>query len=114
MPIAFVKLMNLLKSIDDLPMPMDVFNRHRWEYNYILSQVYTACLEKKSLNITMLTNCNFLGSQPTAHKRIKELTDLGLIEIYLGNDRREKYLRVSKNGEIYLSRCSKLMLQAIG
>lgn len=112
MSVPFVKLINTLKAIDDLPMPMDLFNQHRWDYNNILTEVHAAWLVKQPLNVAQAIDRNSLGSQPTAHRRIKELVNMGLVEIYLGEDRRVKYLKVSANGVHYLERCSKMMRKA--
>lgn len=112
-PLAFVRLINLLKTIDDLPFSMDLYNRHRGQYDYILSQLHSAAQNKRPLNVAMLIGCPFLGSQPTAHKRIQELLQMDLISIYPGEDRREKYLQLTSKGNLYLERCSDLVLKVV-
>jgi len=112
-PLAFVRLINLLKAIDDLPFSMDSYNRHRGQYDYILSQLHFAAQNKTPFNVAKLIACSYLGSQPTAHKRLRELLDMDLIEIHVGEDRREKHLQLSSKGVLYLERCSDLMVKAV-
>jgi len=112
-PLPFVRLVNLLKTIEDLPIPMDSYNRHRGQYDYILGQLHSAALSKKPFNVAKLIACSYLGSQPTAHKRIRELLEMDLIEIHTGEDRREKHLQLSSKGVLYLERCSDLMVKVV-
>lgn len=112
-PLEFVRLVNLIKAIDDLPIPMDLYNRHRGQYDYILSQLHSAAQSKRLINVAKLIACTYLGSQPTAHKRIRELLEMNLIEIHPGEDRREKHLQLSSKGLLYLERCSDLMVKVV-
>jgi len=108
----FVRLINLLNAIDDLPLPMDSYNRHRSQYDYILAQLALAMHHGRGLTVAEVIHFPSLGSQPTAHKRIKELLDYQLITVEIGEDRRQKFLRISDKGTIYLQHCSMLMKEA--
>ena len=37
--LPFARLTQLLKVIEQLPVPMNLYNRHRMEYDYILGQL---------------------------------------------------------------------------
>lgn len=113
MPLLFVKVVKALKAFEELSIPKNLFYQHRWEYDNILTDLFAAELAKKPLNIDRLIESACLGSQPTAHKRIKELIGMDLVHVHLGEDRREKYLHVSAKGALYLQRCSELIRGAL-
>lgn len=105
----FARFTHLLKAIEELPVPMSLYNRHRMEYDYILGQISLGISRKRELSIGKLTSCPMLGSQPTASKRIQELIQFGLIEAGISDDQRQKMLNLTVAGEHYLQTCSELM-----
>lgn len=107
----FARFTHLLKAIEELPIPMSLYNRHRMEYDYILGQISISfCISgKREVSIGELTSCAILGSQPTASKRVQELIQFGLIEAGNGDDHRQKILFLTVAGEHYLQTCSELM-----
>jgi DNA-binding MarR family transcriptional regulator len=108
----FVRLINLLNAIDDLPLPMDAYNRHRSQYHFIMAKLALAMHHGRGLTVAEVIQFPSLGSQPTAHKRIKELLAYQLITVETGEDRRQKLLRISDKGVSYLQRCSMLVQEA--
>ena len=111
--LPFARLTQLLKVIEHLPVPMNLYNRHRMEYDYILGQLCLSSAKGKSLTISDFSLCAALGSPPTANKRIQELMQYQLIDVYVGEDRRERILMITDLGKEYLRVCSELMEKAL-
>lgn len=109
----FARFTHLLKSVEELPIPMRLYNRHRMEYDYILGQISLSSDSNRELSVGKLTSCAMLGSQPTANKRIQELIQFGLIEARNSEDRRQKILHLTVSGEQYLQTCSELMRKVL-
>ena len=112
-PLPFARFIQLIKVIDNLPMPMEHFNRHRIQYDYILSQLTIGKVKGKDLTVTDLLNCSILGSQPTANKRLKELIAYSLISYKEREDRRQKVLMVTEAGHKYMLACSNAIEQVL-
>jgi len=111
--LPFARLTQLLKVIEQLPVPMNLYNRHRMEYDDILGQLCITAVKGKSLTVSDFTLCATLGSPPTANKRVQELIRYQLIEVHMGDDRRERVLVISDLGKDYLRICSGLMEKAL-
>lgn len=111
--LPFARLTQLLKVIEELPVPMTSYNRHRMEYDYILGKLCLASTEGKSLTVSNFIHCGLLGSSPTAQKRIQELIQYQLISAQQGDDRRERILQITDLGKEYLRICSELMEKAL-
>ncbi|MBU3587828.1 hypothetical protein ICN30_08275 [Polynucleobacter sp. 31A-FELB] len=105
----FARFTQLLKTIDQLPVPLNIYNQHRMQYDYILGQVTLFSSRGQLVNVGEMTACPMLGSQPTANKRIQELVKFGLLELTLSVDRRVKNLSLTESGVRYMDSCSKLM-----
>lgn len=111
--LPFARFIKLIKAIDDLPIPMEHFNRHRMQYDYILGQISLSKSKGRNITVTDLLNCPILGSQPTGNKRLQELITYGLISSEEGVDRRQKVLMVTETGHKYMLACSNAMEQAM-
>lgn len=111
--LPFARLTQLLKVIEELPVPMTSYNRHRMEYDYILGQLCLSIAKGKSLTVSDFSYCPVLGSSPTANKRIQELIQYQLISVHRGDDRRERILMITDLGKEYLRICSELMERAL-
>lgn len=111
--LPFSRLVHLIKAIEDLPAPLEMYSRHRMEYDYILGRLCLAESRGKTVSVSDLTSCALLGSQPTINKRIKELVGWGLIKYQSSDDKRLKLVLVSAQGRAYLEKCSELMIKAI-
>ena len=111
--LPFARLTQLLKVIEELPVPMTSYNRHRMEYDYILGKLCLGMTKEKSLTISNFIHCEMLGSPPTANKRIQELIQYQLISVHQGDDRRERILMITDLGKDYLRICSELMEKAL-
>lgn len=110
--LPFARFINLLKALEGLHIPYETFHQHRVQYHYILSQLCLAEAANRKLSIADLLNCPILGSQPTAHKRIKELIKFNLIAVKVGEDRRQRFLCLTDTGQEHLRKCSQLMMAA--
>ena len=111
--LSFARFIQLMKAIEQLPMPAERFNRHRMQYDYILGQICIARAKGKEKTVADLTDCAMLGSQPTANKRLKELISCGLITSKEGDDRRQRILALSEAGHQYMAACSNAMEKAM-
>ena len=111
--LPFVRFVQLIKVLEELPFPQKLYLRYQKEYDYILSTICYAQNAGKIITVTDLLGCPILGSQPTANKRIKELVKLGLISMETGEDKRERILIISQLGINYLRRCSEVMQLAL-
>jgi hypothetical protein len=109
----FVRFLNLLNAVDDFVIPLNLLNIYRVQYHFILGELCLAESEKRHMSVTDLMSCSILGSQPTAHKRIKELVQYQLIQSEIGFDKRLRYLTLTDLGHQHLRRCSELMQDAI-
>lgn len=109
--LPFARFIQLIKVIEQLPVPSELYNRHRMQYDYILGQLCVSDSKGKKMTVADLAACPILGSQPTANKRLQELISFGLIESKEGEDRRQKILSVTDLGNQYLMACSELMLR---
>ena len=112
-PLPFARFVQLMKAIEDLPIPEELYNRHRAQYDYILGELCISSSKGRVLTVAELSNCPILGSQPTANKRLRELIKYGLIEAKEGEDRRQKILTLTHLGHQYLEACSEAMAKAI-
>jgi predicted transcriptional regulator len=111
--LPFARFVQLLKAIEQLPIPEDLYNRHRAQYDCILGKLCISSSKGRVLTVAELSNCPILGSQPTANKRLQELMKYGLIEAKEGEDRRQKFLTITHLGHRYLEACSEAMVKAI-
>lgn len=111
--LAFALLIELIKVVEPIPFPAELFNRHRMQYDSILGQLCLSSSKGESTSVTDLTTCPILGSQPTANKRFQELISYGLIESREGEDRRQKFLSLTTLGRDYLEACSEAMSQVV-
>jgi len=111
--LPFVRFVHLIKALEELPFPQNLYLRYQKEYDYILTALCYAQDAGKIITVTDLLSCPVLGSQPTANKRIKELVKLGLISMETGEDKRERLLTISQSGINYLKRCSEVMQLAL-
>jgi hypothetical protein len=111
--LPFARFVQLMKAIEDLPIPADLYNRHRAQYDCILGKLCISSSKGRALTVAELSNCPILGSQPTANKRLQELIKYGLIEAKEGEDRRQKFLTLTYLGHRYLEVCSEAMAKAI-
>lgn len=109
--LPFARFIQLIKAIEHLPVPSEIYNRHRMQYDYILGQLCVSTSKGKKMTVADLADCPILGSQPTANKRLQELISYGLIESKEGEDRRQRILAVTDLGNQYLMACSELMLK---
>jgi hypothetical protein len=46
--LPFARFIQLMKAIEQLPMPVERFNRHRLQYDYILGQLCMAKPKKRT------------------------------------------------------------------
>jgi hypothetical protein len=111
--LPFARFIQLMKAIEQLPMPAERFNRHRMQYDYILGQLCLAKAKGKDITVADLTDCVILGSLPTANKRLQELIACGLMISKEGDDRRQRILILSEAGHQYMTACSNAMEKAI-
>jgi predicted transcriptional regulator len=111
--LPFARFVHLLRAIEDLPIPADLYNRHRAQYDCILGKLCISSSKGRVLTVAELSNCPILGSQPTANKRLQELIKYGLVEAKEGEDRRQKVLTITSLGHQYLEACSDAMVKAI-
>ena len=107
--LPFARFIKLIKAIEELPVPSELYNRHRMQYDLILGQLCLNSSMGKSMTVADLASYPILGSQPTANKRLQELITYGLIESKVGEDRRQKILTLTVLGNQYLEACSKAM-----
>lgn len=110
--LQFSELINSIHSMQDNPIPENLFNRYRCEYECILSQVCVGRHRNIETNVTYLFESLSLGSQPTMLKRLKELEQLKLIRQKDHADKRLRLFELTELGEGYLQRCSELVLSA--
>jgi predicted transcriptional regulator len=111
--LPFARFVQLVNAIEQLPIPTELFNRYRMQYDCILGELCIRSSKGRILKIAELSNCPILGSQPTANKRLQELVKYGLIESKEGEDRRQKILTITDLGHQYLGACSEAMTKAI-
>lgn len=107
--LPFARFIQLIKAIEQLPVPSELYNRHRMQYDYILGRLCLGSSKGKNLSVADLAACPILGSQPTASKRLQELISYGLIESKEGDDRRQKILSLTALGIHYMEACSDAM-----
>jgi Fic family protein len=89
--LPFARFVQLLKAIEQLPIPTELYNRYRMQYDMILGKLCISSSSGMLLTVTEFSNCPILDSQPTANKRLQELVKYGLIESKEGEDRCEKF-----------------------
>jgi len=111
--LPFARFIQLMKAIEQLPMPAERFNRYRMQYDCILGQLCIAKAKGKDITVADLMDCAILGSLPTANKRLQELIACGLMISKEGNDRRQRILILSEAGHQYMTACSSAMEKAI-
>jgi len=111
--LPFARFVQLIKAIEQLPVPTELYNRHRMQYDYILGQLCLSSAEGKNMSVADLVGYSILGSQPTANKRLQELISYGLIEVKEGEDRRQKMLTLTNEGYRYLEACSAAMSKVV-
>jgi len=112
-PLVFSRFIQLIKAIEQLPIPAELFNRYRMQYDWILTQLCVTSFRGEQLTVSDFLACSILGSQPTANKRLQELIKYGLIESKEGDDRRLKILVLTQIGSSYLEACSEAMTKAV-
>jgi len=111
--LVFSRFIQLIKAIEQLPIPAELFNRYRMQYDWILTQLCVTSFRGQQLMVSDFIACSILGSQPTANKRLQELIKYGLIEPKEGDDRRQKILVLTQIGSSYLEACSEAMTKAV-
>jgi hypothetical protein len=111
--LPFARFIQLIKAIEQLPVPAELYNRHRMQYDYILGQLCVSSAEGKNMLVADLVGYSILGSQPTANKRLQELISYGFVESKEGEDRRQKILTLTNEGYRYLEAWSAAMRKAV-
>jgi hypothetical protein len=111
--LRFARFIHLIEAIDQLPIPAELYNRYRTQYDYILVQICLGDWAGKKLSVSNLYQYPILGSQPTVNKRLRELINYGLVQACEGIDRRQKVLVLTNEGKQYLEACSEAMSKAL-
>jgi len=107
--LRFARFIHLIEAIDQLPVPTELYNRYRTQYDYILGQICLGDSMDKKLSVSNLYQYPILGSQPTVNKRLRELISYGLVQTSEGMDRRQKFLVLTYEGNQYLEACAEAM-----
>jgi hypothetical protein len=102
--------MNLRKALESEKQNKEILHH---DADTLLGYLYEEAVLGRATFVTTLVHQQCFGAPPTILRRIKELSAAGLIESYVGKDKRQRCLRVSLKGEAYLAECSALLRRAV-
>jgi len=80
----------------------------------LLHLVAVKNIEKKPLTITEAMSLSGVGSPATIHRKLDQLRDANLIEsVFIGSNRRTKYIKTSKEANVYFEKLSDAMIKTV-
>ena len=80
----------------------------------LLNEITLQHLAEKPLSVTQAMALKKLASPATLHRKLDELREAGLIEqIFVGKNRRTKYLVPTKDAHSYFAKLSKAIMSAV-
>ena len=80
----------------------------------LLNEIALQHLAEKPLSVTQAMALKKLASPATLHRKIDALREAGLIEqIFVGKNRRTKYLVPTKDTHAYFAKLSKAIMSAV-
>ena len=80
----------------------------------LLNEIALQHLADKPLSVTHAMALKKLASPATLHRKLDELREAGLIEqIFVGKNRRTKYLVPTKDAHSYFAKLSKAIMSAV-
>ena len=80
----------------------------------LLEEITVQNLDGKTLTVTQAMALKKLASPATLHRKIDALREAGLIEqIFVGKNRRKKYLVPTKDTHAYFAKLSKAIMSAV-
>jgi hypothetical protein len=98
--IQFLNFLQVLEQTSDAP-DIDVTSK------LILEQVAIAVAKEDMLTVSDVMGLKHIGSPATLHRKLNTLIDAHMVNaVFHGNNRRTKYMALTKEGESYFRRLS--------
>jgi len=98
--IQFLNFLQVLEQTSDAP-DIDVTSK------LILEQVAIAVAKEDMLTVSDVMGLKHIGSPATLHRKLYTVIDAHMVNaVFHGNNRRTKYMALTKEGESYFRRLS--------
>lgn len=108
--LPFVRFMKLREILESKSTPKKPLHH---DMDALLACLYEANDTGAVVSMTSLVQQQRFGAPPTIQRRVKELLAAGFVESYDGLDKRQRCLRLTKQGMDYLEECSEMLCIAM-
>jgi DNA-binding MarR family transcriptional regulator len=102
----YINFLNFVKSIEPSVQieQLDITSK------LILDEIAIGVAKDKLMTVSEVMGLKGLGSPATLHRKLTILLEANLVHpVFQGNNRRTKYMALTKDGEMYFTRLSKAM-----
>ena len=102
----YINFLNLVKALE----PSVEIDQIDVTSKLILDEIAIGVAKDKPMTVSEIMGLKDLGSPATLHRKLTILLDAKLVHaLFLGNNRRTKYMALTKEGEMYFNRLSQAM-----
>ena len=102
----YINFLNFFKSLE----PSSQIEQLDVTSKLILDEIAIGVAKDKLMTVSEVMGLKGLGSPATLHRKLTILLEANLVHpVFQGNNRRTKYMALTKDGEMYFTRLSKAM-----
>jgi DNA-binding MarR family transcriptional regulator len=102
----YINFLNLVKALE----PSVEIDQIDVTSKLILDEIAICVAKEKPMTVSEIMGLKGLGSPATLHRKLTILLDAKLVQaLFLANNRRTKYMTLTKEGEMHFNRLSQAM-----
>jgi hypothetical protein len=102
----YINFLNFVKALE----PSVEIEQLDFTSKLILDEIAMGVASEKLMTVSEVMGLKNLGSPATLHRKLNILLQAELVHpIFIGNNRRTKYMALTKKGEMYFARLSQAM-----
>ncbi len=102
----YINFLNLVKALE----PSVEIDQIDVTSKLILDEIAIGVAKEKPMTVSEVMGLKGLGSPSTLHRKLTILLDAKLVQaLFLANNRRTKYMTLTKEGEMHFNRLSQAM-----
>jgi len=102
----YINFLNFVKALE----PSVEIEQLDFTSKLILDEIAMGVANEKLMTVSEVMGLKNLGSPATLHRKLNILLQAELVHpIFIGNNRRTKYMALTKKGEMYFARLSQAM-----
>ena len=102
----YINFLNFVKALE----PTAAIEHLDVTSKLILDEIAIGVAKEKPLTVSEVMGLKELGSPATLHRKLTILLEANLVHsVFMGNNRRTKYMALTLEGEMYFARLSQAM-----